>query len=263
MPNDAENRLTIRTPEGITFTTVLAGPVVRFLAWLIDAGVVGVLAYLTSAIAGALGVFLEDVGAAFSIASLFAISFGYAITFEWFWRGQTLGKRMMRLRVADELGLELRFDQIVVRNLLRIVDRLPVFYLVGGIACLATRHNQRLGDMAANTVVIRTPPIVEPSVDDITGGKFNSFRGYPHLEARLRQNLSAEEAAIALEALVRRDEFEPGARVVLFRDLAEHFRGAASFPDDATLGLTDEQYVRNVVDSVYASREPASRRQSA
>ena len=82
-------------------------------------------------------------------------------------------------------------------------------------------------------------------------GKFNSFRDCTHLAARLRQRVSPHEAGIALRALLRRDELEPRARVDLFSDVANHFRTIVEFPDDATFGLTDEQYVRNVVDIIF------------
>ena len=60
-----------------------------------------------------------------------------------------------------------------------------------------------------------------------------------------------------------RDEFEPRARIELFKELAEHFRGRAAFPDEATLGMTDEQYVRNVVDSIYNAGRAERQKQSA
>ena len=75
-----------------------------------------------------------------------------------------------------------------------------------------------------------------------------------HLAARLRQRVSPAQAAVALQALLRRDEFEPVARVELFGELAAHFRELVEFPSEATDGITDEQYLRNVVDVVYRSR---------
>ena len=80
---------------------------------------------------------------------------GYGIGCEYFWKGQTLGKWMLGLRVMDMTGLELQFSQVVIRNLLRIFDQLPAWGLVGGVAMLASKHRQRLGDLAAGTVVIR------------------------------------------------------------------------------------------------------------
>ncbi len=263
MRNDLSTTLSIRTPEGISFSMLLAGPAIRFLAWIVDAAAVGALTLLVSSVASFMGVVSPDIAQAVSIASLFAISLGYGITLEWFWRGQTVGKRLLKLRVVDDQGLNLRFDQVVMRNLLRMVDRLPLLYLVGGVACLLSRHNQRLGDLAAGTVVMRVPSLEEPSVTAAMGGKYNSFRDYPYVEARLRQHVSPAEAALAVESLVRRDEFEPGARIELFKELVEHFRERAAFPDEATLGMTDEQYVRNVVDSIYNTGRVQRQKESA
>src|SRR5206468_9747860 len=96
--------------------------------------------------------------------SYFVVSIGYTITCEWSWRGQTLGKRLLRLRVVDAEGLRLQFNQVVTRNLLRFVDSLPIFYFVGGVVCWFSPKCQRLGDIAANTVVICYPRIAEPDL---------------------------------------------------------------------------------------------------
>jgi uncharacterized RDD family membrane protein YckC len=193
-------------------------------------------------------------GAALSAIGYFILSVGYGIACEWLWRGQTVGKRLMRLRVVDAEGMRLQFNQIVTRNLLRFVDSLPASYLVGGIVCWFGAKCQRLGDIAANTMVIRIPRVLEPDLDQLLVGKFNSLRQYPHLAARLRQNVTPAEAAVALQALLRRDELEPVARVELFADLAAHLRTKVEFPAEATDGIADEQYIRNVVDVLYRTR---------
>ncbi|PYS52730.1 MAG: RDD family protein [Acidobacteria bacterium] len=260
--------LLIKTPEGIVFSQSLAGPVTRFLAWFIDFLSIGVITSTLGTALGLLGIISSNIAAAAFTLGYLIISFGYGIFFEWAWRGQTIGKRLLRLRVVDAEGVRLQFDQIVTRNLLRFVDMLPALYFVGGVACWLNRKCQRLGDIAANTIVIRTPSIAEPDLDQVLAGKFNSLRQYPHLAARLRQRISPSEAATSLQALIRRDEFEPAARVELFEQLAAHFRTKVDFPPEATEGLADEQYVRNVVDVIYRTRpsfsgspEPAETRQ--
>ena len=157
--------------------------------------------------------------------------------------------------VVDAEGMRLQFDQVATRNLLRVLDALPVIYFVGGVACWINRKCQRLGDVAANTVVIRAPELAEPDLDQVLAGKFNSLRQYPHLAARLRQRVTPAEAGVALQALLRRDHFEPAARIGLFAELAEHFRAKVEFPAEATDGVADEQYLRNVVDVIYRPRQ--------
>ncbi|HAV61921.1 MAG TPA: RDD family protein, partial [Verrucomicrobiales bacterium] len=113
---------------------------------------------------------------------------------------------------------------------------------------------QRLGDIAANTVVIRMSKLETPDVGQLLAGKFNSLRQYPHLEARLRQRVTPAEGDLALRALLRRDDLEPTERVKLFADLANHFRSVVAFPAEVGDGITDEQYVRNVVDTLFRKR---------
>lgn len=246
--------LTVRTPEGVVFATQLAGPITRFLAWGVDVLFLWMLTNFISFLGGVLGLFSPDLATAVTILMFFALTLSYGIVLEWLWRGQTLGKKLLRLRVVDVEGMRLQFSQVVIRNLLRAVDSLPVFYVVGGITCLLNRHVQRLGDIAANTVVIRMPKLETPDVGQLLAGKFNSLRQYPHLEARLRQRVSPAEADLALRALLRRDDLDPAGRLGLFTDLANHFRQLVPFPAEAGEGITDEQYVRNVVDTLFRKR---------
>ena len=249
--------LQIRTVEGVVFSQLLAGPVTRFLAWFVDLMCIALLMWVVGLLIALVGFLSWNLAGAFSTVVYFVISIGYGIACEWGWRGQTLGKKLFRLRVVDVEGMRLQFNQIVTRNLLRFVDSLPVVYLVGGLACWFSPKCQRLGDLAANTVVIRNPRVTEPDIDQLLAGKFNSLRQHPHLAARLRQNVAPGEAAVAVQALVRRDEFDPVARVELFAELAGHFRAKVVFPPEATDGIADEQYVRNVVDVIYRTRAEA------
>jgi uncharacterized RDD family membrane protein YckC len=241
----------IRTPEGIVFSQLLASPVARFAAWLVDVAIISACMTILISCLSVIMVVSVSFGMALAVLGQFFVSIGYGILFEWHWRGQTVGKKLLRLRVVDAQGLRLQFSQIVIRNLLRFVDSLPVLYFVGGLACLLNRKTQRLGDIAANTIVIRMPKVAEPDLDQLLSGKFNSLRQYPHLEARLRQRVTPAEAALALQAILRRDEFDPEARVELFREVAAHFHAKAEFPAEAMEGITDEQYVRNVADVLY------------
>lgn len=250
MSRGRRNSLVVRTPEGIEFSILLAGPVVRFLAWSIDMACISLVTITVGSLLRLFFIISPDLGTALVILAGFIISVGYGISCEWFWRGQTMGKRLLRLRVVDEQGLRLQFSQVVVRNLLRIVDSFPLLYMTGGVACLISGKSQRLGDIAASTIVIRNPEITLPELELLAGEKFNSLAEHPHLAARLRQKVGLDELSIALRALLRREELEPAARVELFGKLAGHFRSLVRFPHEAVDGVTDERYVRNVVDVV-------------
>jgi len=251
---DTINRLTIKTPEGIEFSLRLAGPVTRFLAWAVDLGTIVAIITILNVVLGILGVISRDLAMAANIIAFFVVSVGYGILTEWYWQGQTLGKKLLRLRVMDEQGLRLQFSQIVIRNLLRFIDSLPALYLVGGLVCLFNKRAQRLGDFAANTIVVWTPHVSEPDLNQLLEGKYNSFREYPHLEARLRQHITPAEARVAVQSIVRRDDLDPHARIELFRELTAYFKTIVSFPQEATDGISDEQYVRNVVEAIFRQK---------
>lgn len=245
------HELRIRTPEGIDFAYTLAGPVPRCIAVVIDIACVSTLASILGRFAWVIGFIDEDFAQGLIVVLYFVLSIGYGVLMEFAFRGQTVGKRVVKLRVMDVGGLRLQFHQVLMRNLLRAVDMLPAFYLLGGIVSVVSRRAQRLGDLAAGTVVIQMPSRAEPDLDQLLAGKFNSLREHAHLAARLRQRVTPEEARLVLQAIVRRDEFEPAARVELFAQLAEHFRGVVTFPPEIVEAMPDEQFIRNVVDILF------------
>ncbi len=254
--------LEVRTPEGVTFQVPIASPFSRCLALAIDFAVVVALTLLISQVVSILklsvseipilGDIISDFGTGAIMLLQFLIFTLYGMITEWLWSGQTIGKRLFHLRVIDERGLALGLKQIIVRNLFRFLDILPsTFYLLGSICCLFTKRCQRMGDIAAGTLVVREIEVSPPQYSEALAGTENSFAKAPHLEARLRQRTTPEEARIALDAVARRSELDAECRLRLFAQLADHFRSIAEFPEEITLGLSDEQYVRNAVDTLF------------
>ncbi len=253
------SELRIRTPEGIAFAYQLAGPVSRCLAWAIDLAVIAGTFIAGFMAIARFSLLNFDFVAGLSIIAFFVFQLGYGVVLEWGWRGQTIGKRLLRLRVMDADGLRLQFHQILMRNLVRFADLLPGFYLVGGLACLLTTKAQRLGDIAAGTVVVHHRKPMKPDLEQLLGNKYNSLRTHPHLAARLRQRATPAEAHFVLQALIRRDDFEPAERVRLFADMAAHFRSLVTFPPEVIEAMPDEQFVRNVVDVLFRT-QPVERK---
>ena len=243
--------LVVETPEGVTFSYELATPAVRAFAWLLDAMVLAAASYALMKVAGALRVLNPDWAAAIATGSFYAFSIGYGIFCEWRWRGQTIGKRLFQLRVIDSGGFRLRPAQVVLRNLMRAFDSLPALYLVGGLACLLSPRLQRLGDLVANTVVVRERRWEEPDIERIAPAKYNSLLAWPHLAARLRSVAAPDAVAAAVRAVSQRDAYDPVARVELFRQLAGYFRSLVAFPPEALEGVSDEEYVRSVLRVVF------------
>ena len=254
------NSLVIETPEGVTFSFELATPVTRSLAWAVDTAASIGLAYGASQASQITGILNADWSRAMGVLLYFVISLTYCIMLEWRWSGQTVGKRLLGLRVIDEQGLQLQLSQVVLRNIMRLIDAPPpLLYLIGGITALVSRKSQRLGDMAANTVVVRERSHQRPDIEQIAPAKYNSLMAFPHLAARLRSLANPEAVGMTVQALSRRDGYEPIARVELFSELAGYFRGLVAFPEAALDGLTDEQYLRSVTRVIYGGSAVSKR----
>ena len=139
----------IATPEGIELTLRLAGPVPRALAWAIDLLLRAVVLATIALTAAAFGRF----GAGIILLSAFLIEWLYPAWFEATW-GSTPGKRAFGLVVLNDDGTPLRWSASLTRNLLRAVDFLPAMYFAGFVTMVMNRDFKRLGDFAANTLVV-------------------------------------------------------------------------------------------------------------
>lgn len=249
------NQVRVRTPEGVVFTFPLAGPFTRTLAWLVDVMAIAAAGTLFGSVARMFSAISIDFARAMTVLGYFVISTGYGMLCEWMWRGQTLGKRVVHLRVIDERGLPLSFSQVVLRNLLRTVDALPLAYLVGGASMLLSSRAQRLGDLAAGTIVVRHRRTVEPDLRQLFAGKHNSLREHASLSAQLRQQLPSELVGALVQAVVRRDEMEADARVAVFGEIARACRQIVPVPDAWIVSMPDEVFVRNIAEIVLTTTD--------
>lgn len=152
-----EDRISISTPEGLDIELNLAGLGSRIAAAIVDALILGLVLLLA-----AFGIFgladwfsspLLAIGLGWLVILVLVI--GYFVAFEVFNDGKTPGKSMFGIRVLGVDGDPVGFGPSMVRNLLRLVDIFPVLPILGPIAILASDRNQRIGDMAARTLVVR------------------------------------------------------------------------------------------------------------
>ena len=147
-----DDRVTLVTPEGVALELILAGLGSRFLARLLDTLIQGGL--IIALILGVSALQTPGWLEAIAIVLTFLIVFGYDIAFETLNHGRTIGKKVAGIRVVGQSGEPVRFVASAVRNIARIIDFL-FLYLVGTIAIIATARDQRLGDLAAGTLVTR------------------------------------------------------------------------------------------------------------
>lgn len=146
------------TPENIAITYRLAGPGTRFVAFLFDSLLIFVALVLVFIALVVLAVVTEST--MFDVAGLAAIlvftigvgfvNIAYYGVFEWFMNGQTPGKRLARIRVVSDGGFSLTFSGVVIRNVFRLIDVIPLLWVVP----VVTRKMQRFGDIVAGTIVV-------------------------------------------------------------------------------------------------------------
>jgi uncharacterized RDD family membrane protein YckC len=236
------DRFGLISPEGVMFDTVLAGLGSRFVAAIIDSLAQLVLIVALVFLASIVDVGSGAVAAAMAIVAVFLVLVGYHIAFETLRHGQTPGKRRAGLRVSSLSGGPVRFWPSAVRNVLRLIDFLPWMYLAGAVCILVTKKNQRLGDFAASTIVIREP------VRSRRRKKKDALATRPLLpEDHLLWDVSmitADDLAIIWSFLSRRTDFVPDARVRLAADLAAQYRQKVS---GGATGLSPEEFLEQLM----------------
>ncbi len=249
---DGQHRVV--TPEYVEFDFVLAGLFSRFLAWLIDSLIVVVITVGAGLVMGLLSLVLQEFGAALFFVLYFLVDHGYGIALETWWSGQTIGKRALGLRVIQESGVRIGFFQAAVRNLARLVDRLPVLYLVGGVSALFSQSQQRLGDMLAGTIVVRERRLKLPANITCPEGERQLLED-PLFQSRIAK-LSADERQVLYAAAIRREELSMDARLKLFASLSQRLQDERDVYKPPN--LSDEKLVL-LVAAALADREKASR----
>jgi uncharacterized RDD family membrane protein YckC len=202
----------------------LAGVGSRFIAASVDAAIeaavlvaLALLIFLTDGFgAGA------DAAAAIYAAVAFLFFWGYDVAFEVLASGRTPGKRWNGLRVVRSGGQPIGFLASATRNLLRLIDWLPSFYLVGIVSIFATAKNQRLGDIVAGTVVLRERRAGVGSPRSATPFYSNSSVA-PGASWDVSA-ITAEELAAVRSFLERRSDIDWNARNELAATIAARLR---------------------------------------
>jgi len=211
----SSDQLSIDTPELVAIEMPLAGIGSRFIALLVDylicgAGLLFMLLVFAVILPGimAFSKISAQWATAFIILFIFLVQWGYFTLFEAFWNGRTPGKRVARIRVIQRSGRAIGLFESMARNLVRYVDQLPFFYAVGVIVMFSTKQHQRLGDLAAGSLVVRdreeeSPLWGESGARTFTAPSFaaSAPAPEPHLAVTLPANGIAKLSTADLEVL--------------------------------------------------------------
>lgn len=245
-----EDRISIATPEGVDLELTLAGVgsrcAARVLDQLVQTGVLIALGLLLGSVGGFLvgddadgGTGTAAVATAFFLVLVFLVQFGYDVLFETLASGRSPGKRWTGLRVVRIDGAPVGFVTSAVRNLVRLVDFLPGFYGVAMVAVLVSSKNQRLGDMAAGTLVVREKKVAPPASAILAPSRWaDDVRGWDV------SAITNDELATVRRFLDRRGGLTPAARDRLGTELATRLFPKVAGP---TANLGAEQFLEALV----------------
>lgn len=226
-----DTRLTLETPEGTDLSLHPAGFWIRSLAytvdWLVRAAVIFVVALVLRH---------SGVGNGLSLIIYFLLEWFYPVFFEVWRGGQTIGKKTMNIKVINDDGTPVTFASSLIRNLLRVVDFLPAFYVTGIIASLCNRQFKRLGDLAAGTLVVHANPVRPPPALEAVGSRpvpdGVSTDEQRFLLAFAQRSQTMSPARQAELAQILSPLLKPGEPVLAIKQMANHIVGRRTRADD-------------------------------
>ncbi len=241
----ALEKLNIDTPEQIALEFSLATVGSRFLALAIDtviqaafAAVVLIVGLFAAWITLALDAVRPWILAAL-VLGLFLIYYGYFAVFEAVWNGQTPGKRVIGLRVMHVSGRPVSVFEAILRNVIRIADQLPGIYAVGIVSVFVTERSQRLGDLAAGTVVVHERAVSAEEINPFTVEAPTPTTASTRHGA---SNLTAAELSVIDLYFRRREQLDGHARLRAARQIADRMRARL----EITSAIGDEQLLEEL-----------------
>jgi uncharacterized RDD family membrane protein YckC len=217
------------TPERVEFRYLLAGPFRRSLAYLVDVLVLVVLAVI-GIIVSVYATLGQPAGLGPILVIAFVLTWGYGAFCEGVFNGQTVGKKAMGIRVVTVEGVPITGSHAAIRNLIGTLDGPVAFYMTSLTSMFLTSRFQRLGDLAAGTMVVVEESRSGSRVPRVEDSVVASVLIY--LPRKITAN---SETTRALSDYVRhRVRFGRDRREEIARHLARPLRERHSLPTEAT-----------------------------
>ena len=235
-------RTELELPEEINLEVELANAGSRSLAIMVDLALGGLVLFIIYSLTFLFAHNLTDSwiermsSDALEIALflvIFGFQWGYFNVFEWWWNGQTPGKRLLNLRVIKVDGSPVSGIDVLLRNLSRPIDTLGPMGLVGLMMIFVNRRAQRLGDFMARTIVIHETKIDWSIFDqiEVEEAAASSDAASTPMQKPISIRLSAEQWELLHRYLNRRDQLEPEASARLALSICEQLRPVAKGTD--------------------------------
>lgn len=226
------------TPEGVVVEMTLAGLGSRIVAQVLDSIIKFVVILIAAVAFGVFGSVAPEPGLLFIGFLIFnaVLAIAYDVVFEVTQNGRTPGKMATGIRTVMVGGAPVTFVPSLIRNILRLIDALPTFYLIAMVSVLVTERNQRLGDLLAGTIVVHESPKAH-----IAAGPPSPTAVLPAVvEAWDVTAITQEELAAVTRFLERRSSLTPDARAGLAQEMAARLRPKVV---GAVLEIPPEQFL--------------------
>lgn len=230
----------IKTTQNVTLEYELADFRDRLIAFFIDLLVIAVAIIILSIIG--FGVFkLQNILEQLLSVLLICIFLFYALAMESLNKGQSVGKMAMKIQVIKTAGGQATFPDFVGRWVFRMID---IWFSFGGIASIlisSSPKGQRIGDIVANTAVVRLTPKLDLRLDDLLGidSKDSYVPTYP--EAK---NLHEQDVVLIKSTLTRYSKYGNRAHDEAVRLLAQQVTNILQLKRHDT---NDPQFLRNIL----------------
>jgi uncharacterized RDD family membrane protein YckC len=256
------DQLSIETPELVAIDMPVAGIGSRFVALFIDylIWLVAIIAFilLIAFVDPSLSHFSklgEKWETAIAIFVPFLFYWGYFTLFEAFWNGRTPGKKLAKIRVIQRSGRGIGLFESMTRNFLRIVDQFPFIYAVGVVSIFLTKQHQRLGDLAAGTIVVHEREHLTSASSGDSSRTFTSglFESAPVLEMRPKgvevatsgvQRLGSADLEVLEGFFARRLDFSMETRAKLAERIASAIRAKSGL--EVPSGVSTETFLEEI-----------------
>jgi uncharacterized membrane protein SpoIIM required for sporulation/uncharacterized RDD family membrane protein YckC len=213
------------TPEHIAFTFRVAGPMIRFFAWIVDF----ILRLLVMGFLAIPLVLLDfNVGVGLWLLAFFVIDWLLGAVIEWRWEGFTPGKRLCHIRVIGIDGLPAGAGACFLRNILRFADSMPSF-ATGIVAMVISGRFQRLGDLAAGTLVVYDESVGGSRLITLSDKRLTEV--VDNLPAEIQSLVDGNALRVIVNYVAHRERFHVSRKQEMAKPLAEVLARQLDLPD--------------------------------